>query len=158
MGLFLHDTSQLAGDSEAALTETSTNELVRIIDQYAQRGLRCLGISYRDLPAKFDFKATTPNVENSDITDAFVCEREFTFCALVGILDPRCPEVLDAIKKCNEAGIDVRFVTGDSPNTNGSIAYQADILNDFHFVEESCDKIVVIMKPNVMMEVNKLDL
>lgn len=144
--------TELTGDTETSLTEINRKVLVGIAEQYAQRGMRCLGIAYRDLPATFDFETTTTNVKNSDGTEAFVCETELIFCALVGIEDPLRPEVPDAIKKCYEAGIDVRLVTGDSPNTAVSIAYQAGILKDSHFVDGSSEMIAVNMKPNVMME------
>ena len=70
----------------------------------------------------------------------------------MGIEDPLRPEVPGAIKKCYEAGIDVRLVTGDSPNTAVSIAYQAGILKDFHFVADANEKIASNLKPNVLME------
>jgi Ca2+ transporting ATPase len=70
----------------------------------------------------------------------------------VGIEDPLRPEVPGAIEKCYEAGIDVRMVTGDAPNTAVSIAYQAGILKDFHFTPGTDEKIAINLKPNVLME------
>jgi Ca2+ transporting ATPase len=61
------------------------------------------------------------------------------------------PEVPGAIKTCYDAGIDVRLVTGDSPNTAVSIAYQAGILQDFHFTDAR-EKVASNLKPNVLME------
>lgn len=71
---------------------------------------------------------------------------------MVGIEDPLRPEVPDAILKCYQAGIDVRLVTGDSPNTAVSIAYQAGILKDYHFNGSSAEKVAMNLKPNVLME------
>jgi Ca2+ transporting ATPase len=72
--------------------------------------------------------------------------------ALVGIEDPLRPEVPSAIEKCYTAGIDVRMVTGDNPNTAVSIAYQAGILRDFHFKEGTTERVADNLKPNVLME------
>lgn len=145
-------TSELTGDIEVPLSSDNSKALVGIADRYAQRGMRCLGIAYRDLPAGVDFEATTPNAKNSDGTEAFSAETDLIFVALVGIEDPLRPEVPDAIKKCYEAGIDVRLVTGDSPNTAVSIAHQAGILKDSHFVDGCAEMIAINLKPNVLME------
>jgi Ca2+ transporting ATPase len=71
---------------------------------------------------------------------------------LVGIEDPIRAEVPEAIRKCYEAGIDVRLVTGDNPNTAVSIAYQAGILKPFHFKDENGEMVAPNLKANVMME------
>ena len=51
-----------------------------------------------------------------------------TCICVVGIEDPVRPEVPDAIKKCQRAGITVRMVTGDNINTARSIASKCGIL------------------------------
>jgi magnesium-transporting ATPase (P-type) len=55
---------------------------------------------------------------------------DLTFIALVGIQDPVRPEVPEAIKQCQEAGIVVRMVTGDNINTARSIAMSCGILHE----------------------------
>ena len=101
---------------------------------YARRGMRCLGLAYRDIPEGFDLDETNPDVKNSDGSDAFVAETDMVAVGLAGIEDPLRAEVPNAISRCYEAGIDVRLVTGDNRNTAVSIAYQAGILRDFHFL------------------------
>ena len=49
--------------------------------------------------------------------------------ALFGISDPLRKEVPDAIRQCNEAGIDVKIVTGDTVATAMEIARQCGILS-----------------------------
>lgn len=134
------------------LTDASTKILSSTIEQYAKRGMRCIGLAYRDLPPGFDFEAKNSNILNSDGTEALQCETELVFVAFVGIEDPLRPEVPDAISKCYQAGIDVRLVTGDSPNTAVSIAFQAGILRDNHFDGSSADMIAAHLKENVLME------
>lgn len=48
--------------------------------------------------------------------------REMDLLALIGILDPARPEVMDAIGECHSAGIAVKMITGDHSSTAGSIA------------------------------------
>jgi Ca2+-transporting ATPase len=49
---------------------------------------------------------------------------DFKFLGLIGFEDPIRPEVPQAIKECNEAGIKVIMITGDFPATATSIASQ----------------------------------
>ena len=51
-------------------------------------------------------------------------EFNFKFLGLIGLEDPIRPEVPQAIKECNEAGIKVIMITGDFPITAKSIALQ----------------------------------
>jgi Ca2+ transporting ATPase len=146
-------TSELSRNGECdPLTEKSVKVLSSTIEQYARRGMRCIGLAYRDLPPGVDFDAKSSSNMNSDGTEALEVETELVFLALVGIEDPLRPEVPDAIAKCYQAGIDVRLVTGDSPNTAVSIAFQAGILKDYHFDGSSAEMIAANLKPNVLME------
>lgn len=144
-------THQLTGNI-AALDDEARQRILSVGEAYNRRGMRTLVLAYRDLPDGVDFDAKSANILNADGTEALEVETNLTFASLVGIEDPLRPEVQGAIKQCYEAGIDVRLVTGDSPNTAVSIAYQAGILKDFHFVDGSDEKIAANLKPNVLME------
>ncbi|HPP78433.1 calcium-translocating P-type ATPase, PMCA-type [Methanospirillum sp.] len=48
----------------------------------------------------------------------------------VGIRDEVRPDVREAVKTCNDAGITVKMVTGDSPETATAIARETGILSD----------------------------
>lgn len=133
------------------LTEESREEISKTSESYSRRGMRCLALAYRDLPLNIDFKETHPSIKNSDGSDAFTVETDLTYYALTGIEDPLRAEVPEAIDKCYDAGIDVRMVTGDSPNTAVSIAYQAGILRDFHF-KTGDEMVAANLKNNVLME------
>ena len=52
-----------------------------------------------------------------------------TWDGYVGIRDEVRPEVPDAVKTCNNAGITVKMVTGDSPETATAIARETGILS-----------------------------
>ena len=118
---------------------------------YARRGMRSLALAYGDLPAGTDLEAISSTIKNSDGSDAFEVETNLVAVGLVGIEDPLRHEVPDAIKKCYGAGIDVRMVTGDNPNTAASISYQAGILRDFHFKDGTTERVASNLKENVLM-------
>lgn len=147
------------------MTDSAQSSVLNTAELYARRGMRTLALAYRDIPAGFDFDEKSQSVVNADGTPALVCETDMVFAALVGIEDPLRPEVPDAILKCYEAGIDVRLVTGDSPNTAVSIAYQAGILKRHHFAhlgeasgedagkgEGEPEMVAENLKPNVLLE------
>jgi len=146
------------------LTDDKRSAIVAASEGYARRGMRCLITSFRDLPDGIDFDEKSQSVKNSDGTEAFLSETDMVFVALLGIEDPLRPEVPEAIRRCYEAGIDVRLVTGDSPNTAVSIAYQAGILKNFHFAmtgdhsgengngDSEPEMVAANLKKNVLME------
>lgn len=144
-------THQLTSSIQA-LDDDARQRILGFGESYNRRGMRTLVLAYNDLPDGVDFDAKSTNIFNVDGSEAFEVETNLTFVALVGIEDPLRPEVQGAIKQCYEAGIDVRLVTGDSPNTAVSIAYQAGILKDMHFRDGSDEKIAANLKPNVLME------
>jgi P-type Ca2+ transporter type 2B len=135
-----------------ALTDTDRGDVIDVCSAFARRGMRCLALAYRDLPSGFDLEETTDSVKNSDGSPANTAETDMIALACVGIEDPLRPEVPGAIEKCYQAGIDVRMVTGDSPNTAVSIAYQAGIIRDFHFLEGTNERVALNLKENVLME------
>jgi Ca2+ transporting ATPase len=154
------------------MTPERLQSLNKTAERYARRGMRCLSLAYRDLPPSpsggdvaVDWDATSNEIQNSDGSPANLVETELVFVGLVGIEDPLRKEVPAAIQKCYEAGIDVRMVTGDNPNTAVSIAHQAGILRDEHFIapesgdasateteEEHPEYIAANLKPNVLLE------
>lgn len=133
------------------MTDEASKELKRVAQLYARRGMRCLGLAYAELPSGFDLEKLSDKFENADGSPALEAETNLVAVGLVGIEDPLRPEVPLAIEKCYRAGIDVRMVTGDNPNTAVSIAYQAGILRDFHFKEGTTEKVADCLKENVLM-------
>ncbi|XP_026217475.1 plasma membrane calcium-transporting ATPase 1a isoform X1 [Anabas testudineus] len=91
----------------------------KVIEPMASEGLRTICLGYRDFPAS----EGEPDWENeNDILTGLTC------VCVVGIEDPVRPEVPDAIRKCQRAGITVRMVTGDNINTARAIATKCGIL------------------------------
>lgn len=80
---------------------------------YQNKAMRTLGIAYKVVP------------ENaSDDCAELVGEGGMTFLGIFAISDPIRPDVPDAVKKCQSAGIGVKIVTGDTPGTATEIARQ----------------------------------
>ncbi|XP_016100739.1 plasma membrane calcium-transporting ATPase 3-like isoform X4 [Sinocyclocheilus grahami] len=95
------------------------DEMVKkVIEPMACEGLRTICIGYRDLPCDPE-----PEWDNeAEIVTNLTC------IAVVGIEDPVRPEVPEAIRKCQRAGITVRMVTGDNINTARAIAAKCGII------------------------------
>ncbi|XP_039626890.1 plasma membrane calcium-transporting ATPase 2 isoform X4 [Polypterus senegalus] len=96
------------------------DEMVKkVIEPMACDGLRTICVAYRDFPANPE---PDWDKENDILTDlSCIC--------VVGIEDPVRPEVPEAIRKCQRAGITVRMVTGDNINTARAIAIKCGIIH-----------------------------
>lgn len=80
---------------------------------YQNKAMRTLGIAYKVVP------------ENaSDDCAELVGEGGMTFLGIFAISDPIRPDVPNAVKKCQSAGIRIKIVTGDTPGTATEIARQ----------------------------------
>ncbi|XP_072522103.1 plasma membrane calcium-transporting ATPase 2 isoform X5 [Salminus brasiliensis] len=96
------------------------DEMVKkVIEPMACDGLRTICVAYRDFPGDPEPHWEDENNIVSDLTA--IC--------VVGIEDPVRPEVPEAIRKCQRAGITVRMVTGDNINTARAIAIKCGIIH-----------------------------
>ncbi|EDS45747.1 plasma membrane calcium-transporting ATPase 2 [Culex quinquefasciatus] len=112
--------------------------LHQVIEPMACDGLRTISIAYREfVPGKAEINQVHCDGEpNWDDEENIVSN--LTCLCVVGIEDPVRPEVPDAIRKCQRAGITVRMVTGDNINTARSIATKCGIIrpqDDFLILE-----------------------
>lgn len=80
---------------------------------YQNKAMRTLGLAYRIIPEG-----------KSEDCAELVAEGGMTFLGIFAISDPIRPDVPDAVKKCQSAGIGVKIVTGDTPGTATEIARQ----------------------------------
>lgn len=88
------------------------------IKNLAREGLRTISVAYRDFPT---YEASFDDPENAP-------EEKLTLVGIFGIMDPLRPEVPDAVRRCQEAGVTVRMVTGDNLDTAVRIATECGIL------------------------------
>lgn len=86
------------------------------IQTVQSQGMRTLAFACRSVP---------PHFSPSDLE---AIDSYLTWLGFVGICDPLRPEVPAAIQACLSAGIEVKVVTGDSPQTAQEIARQIGLL------------------------------
>jgi Ca2+-transporting ATPase len=125
------DTSKEMPDVEQ-LSETQKQHLLELIDGYAHKSLRTIGMVYKDF-------AAWPPVEGKHSDDSANFDDVFhgmTWVGVVGIQDPLRPEVPDAIRKCHSAGVQVKMVTGDNVATATAIASSCGIKTEGGLVME----------------------
>lgn len=89
--------------------------LLETLNQLTKEGKRVLAFAYREIPEK----------EKYDIEEA---ESELIFIGFIAMIDPPRPEVLWAIKKCQEAWIRVIMVTWDAELTAQAVARMVGLL------------------------------
>ncbi|MFD2022177.1 cation-transporting P-type ATPase [Pseudocitrobacter faecalis] len=87
------------------------------MERFARQGLRMVAAAIK--PA--DIGATT--LDHSDLQQGLI------FLGIAGMMDPPRPEAVDAIHTCQTAGIRVKMITGDHPQTAMSIGQMLGIHN-----------------------------
>jgi calcium-translocating P-type ATPase len=131
----------------------------RTVDAMTRRGLRCIGMAFQDFgPIQYN--------ELGEVIDHDESQEAFTLLAITGIKDPLRPGVPSAVKKCQQAGIIVRMVTGDHIETAKFIARDAGILTspsqiamtgpDFRAMTDS-EKAEIIPRLRVLARSSPLD-
>lgn len=83
------------------------------LTDYQNRAMRTLGFAYQVL-----------NDSDMAIADGKVIAENLTFMGIVAIADPVRKDVPAAVQKCMAAGINVKIVTGDTPETAKEIGRQ----------------------------------
>lgn len=124
--------NQIVGDGSAptALEETGSAKLNDHISRLAERSLRVLAIAYRDFDS---WPPTVPasNEESSQSTNEHIklddILHDMTLISIVGLRDPLRPDVVESVRKCQDAGVFVRMVTGDNFSTAKAIAKDCGI-------------------------------
>jgi Ca2+-transporting ATPase len=90
------------------LTANDRADILAANNRLAQEGLRVLGVACRP---------EAPDTQEHDLV----------WLGLVGMMDPPRPEVADAVKQCQAAGIRAVMITGDHPLTARRIAQDLGI-------------------------------
>jgi len=108
--------------SRTVLTPDIKDKINHTITSFAETGLRTLTLAFREFDA-----ATTWDEQ---------IETDLILIGIAGIKDPVRPEVPRAVRKCQDAGIVVRMVTGDNSETAKEIARECGILTEGGLVIE----------------------
>ena len=90
-------------------------QVQRDVEDMALRGLRVLAFAKRFMPPE------TTSLRHEDVTSDLI------FIGLQGMIDPPRQEAISAISACQEAGIDVKMITGDHALTASAIAVQTGL-------------------------------
>ncbi len=85
--------------------------------RYAQEGLRMVAAAWK------------PAVDQSAELTHESLHDGLIFLGIAGMMDPPRPEAIDAIRTCQQAGIRVKMITGDHPQTAMSIGGMLGISN-----------------------------
>lgn len=99
------------------ITEADRTEILKKNKEYADRALRVLACSFKEL-------SEIPADQSPE-----ALEKGLVFCGLVGMIDPVRPEVKAAIEECRTAGIRPIMITGDHKDTATAIAMELGIID-----------------------------
>lgn len=86
-------------------------------DEIAEQGLRVLAFAKKPVPSHVN------SLEREDIEEGLI------FVGLQGMIDPPRPEAIKAVAACQEAGIQVKMITGDHAVTAAAIASRMKLKN-----------------------------
>ena len=95
------------------LDEAQAAEYNKQLLAYQNKAMRTLGLAYKFVP----------DGASEDCAE-LVNEGGMAFLGIFAISDPIRPDVPEAVRKCQSAGIRVKIVTGDTPGTATEIARQ----------------------------------
>ncbi|SPO23251.1 probable ENA2 - Plasma membrane P-type ATPase [Ustilago trichophora] len=113
-------TSAQTSEGKIDFTEDFEKRVLDNMEALASQGLRVLALAHR--------KLTDSERELAEEVDRAEIESDMIFLGLVGLYDPPRPETAGAVRKCKEAGITVRMLTGDHPGTAKAIALDVGIV------------------------------
>lgn len=112
--------------SESPITEQNQDTLDHVVEAYASRSLRTIGLIYRDFEEWPPRGAPTQEDDRNQANFDSIF-KDMVFLGVVGIQDPLRPGVSEAVHKCQKAGVFVRMVTGDNLMTAKAIAQECGI-------------------------------
>ena len=98
------------------LSDSERNTWEKQIELLAKQGMRVMGFAEKQLFGEY-------GTWDKEI------DGTLTFLGIVGIIDPPRKEAIDAIDKCQAAGITIKMITGDHAQTASSIGKKVGIKN-----------------------------
>jgi cation-transporting ATPase F len=106
---------QLGFDASGNTTSLKSDTIHQQVNAMARQGLRVLAFA----------KKYVPNNQNS--LDHADIEKDLIFLGLQGMIDPPRAEAIKAVKACQDAGIQVKMITGDHAITAQAIAQRMSL-------------------------------
>ena len=109
------------------MTDEKKSSLLEVIEGFARGALRTICLAYKDLSPN----EGGPEHDDQDEKGNNIVEKTNMVCiAILGIRDIIRPEVPEAVRKCQGAGVQVRMVTGDNKITALAIAKECNIVRE----------------------------
>nr|XP_043620949.1 calcium-transporting ATPase, endoplasmic reticulum-type [Erigeron canadensis]XP_043620950.1 calcium-transporting ATPase, endoplasmic reticulum-type [Erigeron canadensis] len=122
---------QLADGCVVPMDEPSRQLLLSKHAEMSSRGLRCLGLAYKDDLCELSDYNSEHHPSHKKLLDP-TCyhsiETDLVFVGVVGLRDPPRDEVKSAIEECHGAGIKVMVITGDYKSTAEAICKEIGLL------------------------------
>jgi P-type Ca2+ transporter type 2C len=101
---------------------------------FSDQMLRPIAVAYRDFeswpPITVATKAPVEedvSSQNNSVVDFHQVLRNLNLVGILALRDPLRPEVIESVRKCHEAGVFVRMVTGDAFETARAISTECGI-------------------------------
>lgn len=85
-------------------------KIMVVAEEMASRGLRVLAFGLKYVEQEIT------QIHHADV------EKDLVFIGLQAMIDPPRPEVIEAVRKCHTAGINIKMITGDHALTASAIA------------------------------------
>ncbi|KAM3326617.1 putative calcium-transporting ATPase 13, plasma membrane-type [Capsicum chacoense] len=111
-----------------SLEESDKVECDRIIEGMAASSLRCIAFAHKQV--------TKAEQEDHEHMHGNVPENSFILLGFVGLKDPCRPGVKKAVEDCQNAGVNIKMITGDNVFTAKAIATECGILHPNLEVDE----------------------
>ena len=107
------------------LNDIILSRIKESIEEFNKNKLRSLYVAYKDITKDEYLKCDEPDLNNK-----LIDQYDLVFLAIFGIKDSLRDGVVEAVKKCKEASVNVIMVTGDNIMTATSIAKECGILGN----------------------------
>lgn len=121
-------------DNNGNAVELDTQAKDRILKEvvtntFAKKAFRTLLIAYAELSKDEYERLREANNNFHSERDREALENSLTVIGIYALQDPLREEVVDSVKRCHRAGINIRMVTGDNLDTAKAIAVEAGIVS-----------------------------
>ncbi len=126
--LLMISSKVMINDRVLDLDDDLKASILNKMEEFASRGFRTYAIAYKELPGN----VTLPSSPES-------LERDLTFIALFGIIDPPREGVKEALEMLRKAGVRAVMITGDHRLTAEAIGRMIGLLREGDVILEGAD-------------------
>ncbi|CAN4108460.1 unnamed protein product [Withania somnifera] len=124
---------QLADGTIVPIDESCRQLLLLRNLEMSSKGLRCLGLAYKDDLGEFSGYYAETHPAHKKLLDPSCyssIESDLVFVGVVGLRDPPREEVHKAVNDCRRAGIKIMVITGDNKSTAEAVCREIELFSD----------------------------